>query len=81
MALGVLFIITLGLIVLAVMYIELRRAAVLLCGLALGFGLYLAGLLVFFRFLIGKIKQRLRLRGKTTIFPETGRISLELNTI
>jgi spore cortex biosynthesis protein YabQ len=61
-ALDVLFIITLGLIVLAVMYIansgELRLFT--FAGLALGFGLYLAGLSVFFRFLIGKIKQRFK---------------------
>lgn len=58
--LDVLFIITLGVIVFAVLYIansgELRLFIFL--GLALGFALYMAGLSMFFRFLGSKIRQR-----------------------
>jgi len=60
--LDVLFIITLGLIVFAVLYIansgELRLFTFL--GLALGFALYMSGLSLFFRFLGGKIRQRIK---------------------
>jgi len=60
--LDVLFIITLGLIVLAVLYFanfaELRLFTFV--GLALGFGLYLAGLSAFFQFIGRKIKQRIQ---------------------
>jgi spore cortex biosynthesis protein YabQ len=59
--LDVLFIITLGLIVLVAMYAanagELRLFTFV--GLALGFGLYMAGLSLFFRFIIEKIKKRI----------------------
>jgi spore cortex biosynthesis protein YabQ len=60
--LDVLFIITLGFIVLAAMYIanagELRLFTFL--GFALGFGLYMAGLSLFFRFIVKRIKARAR---------------------
>jgi spore cortex biosynthesis protein YabQ len=59
--LDVLFIITAGLIVLAAMYAanagELRLFTFM--GFALGFGLYMAGLSMFFRFVGEKIKQRI----------------------
>ncbi len=59
--LDVLFIITLGLIILGVMYIanegELRLFTFV--GLALGFALYMAGISLFVAFIARKIKQRI----------------------
>lgn len=58
--LDVLFIVTLGLIVLAVMYLanegELRLFTFV--GFALGFALYMAGLSLFFDFIVKKIRRR-----------------------
>jgi len=59
--LDVLFIITVGLIVLAAMYVanagELRLFTFL--GFALGFGLYMAGLSAFFRFIGNRVRQHI----------------------
>lgn len=58
--LDVLFIVTLGLIVLGIMYLanegELRLFTFI--GFALGFALYMAGLSVFFDFIVKKIRRR-----------------------
>ncbi len=58
--LDVLFIITLGLIMLGVMYLANEGALRLFTfvGFALGFALYMAGLSLFFDFLAKKIRQR-----------------------